>query len=168
METIHSNAAIRQAEEKDISRIAEILVFTKRVAYRPIFQNDMISFGEYLQVLPVAEQYSSGKEPLQNVWLYDDGIVKGLITFAWHKNALEIEKLYVDWFFQGMGVGDALMAFAIQTANAKYGGNLFLWVLEKNEAAIRFYRKHGFVPTGERKPEEGTPEYLLQFERTAG
>ena len=31
---------IRRANKEDISRIAEILVFTKRVSYRPIFQND--------------------------------------------------------------------------------------------------------------------------------
>lgn len=32
---------IRQAEVGDISRIAEILVFTKRVNYRRIFHNDL-------------------------------------------------------------------------------------------------------------------------------
>jgi len=31
---------IRKAEEKDVSRIAEILVFDKRVHYRSIFHND--------------------------------------------------------------------------------------------------------------------------------
>lgn len=45
---------IRQATVSDCSRIAEILVFVKRVNYRPIFQNDAYSFGE-LQVLTVAE-----------------------------------------------------------------------------------------------------------------
>ena len=44
---------IRQAETGDISRIAEILVFTKRVNYRRIFHNDRYSFGE-LQVLTAA------------------------------------------------------------------------------------------------------------------
>lgn len=37
---------IRKAENKDISRIAEIIVFTKRVTYRPIFKNDFVSFNE--------------------------------------------------------------------------------------------------------------------------
>ena len=31
---------IRQADKQDIPRIAEIIVFGKRVAYRPIFAND--------------------------------------------------------------------------------------------------------------------------------
>jgi len=49
---------IRKAEIKDISRIAEILVFVKRMNYRSIFQNDGFSFGE-LQVLSVAEEYKN-------------------------------------------------------------------------------------------------------------
>ena len=49
---------IRKATPKDLSRIAEILVFVKRMKFRPIFQDDDYSFGE-LQVLPVAEQYAA-------------------------------------------------------------------------------------------------------------
>lgn len=47
---------IRRATIDDISRIAEILVFVKRMNYRPIFQNDDYSFGE-LQVFTVAKKY---------------------------------------------------------------------------------------------------------------
>ena len=36
---------IRRAVVADASRLAEILVFTKRMNYRPIFQNDPVSFG---------------------------------------------------------------------------------------------------------------------------
>ena len=44
---------IRQATISDASRIAEILIFTKRMNYRTIFQNDKVSFGE-MQVYPLA------------------------------------------------------------------------------------------------------------------
>ena len=44
---------IRPAIPEDASRIAEILVFSKRTNYRSIFHNDAYSFGE-LQVLPLA------------------------------------------------------------------------------------------------------------------
>ena len=47
---------IRKATINDVSRLAEILVFTKRMHYRPIFQNDKVSFGE-MQVLPLAQEY---------------------------------------------------------------------------------------------------------------
>lgn len=35
---------IRKARKEDISRIAEILVFVKRIKFRPIFQDDDFSF----------------------------------------------------------------------------------------------------------------------------
>ena len=52
---------IRKAKKKDLSRIAEILVFVKRIKYRPIFQNDDYSFGD-LQVIKIAEEYSNPRQ----------------------------------------------------------------------------------------------------------
>ena len=46
---------IRKATMQDVPRIAEIIVFGKRVAYRPIFNNDVVSFNE-LQVINVVER----------------------------------------------------------------------------------------------------------------
>ena len=145
---------IRKAAAQDLSRIAEILVFVKRINYRPIFQNDAYSFGK-LQVLPVAEAYGA-PGILRHIWVYDDGIVKGLI----HVEGEEIRELYVDSFFQNQGVGAALIAFAKEEFSAK-----FLWALEKNAGAIRFYERHGFHRTGTKKREEGTAEYLVRLER---
>ena len=84
---------IRKATSADISRIAEILVFTKRVNYRSIFKDDYSSFND-LQVLSVAHAYETDPVLLPQTWVYDDGIVKGLIEIR--KN--EIETLYVDHF----------------------------------------------------------------------
>ena len=53
---------IRKAELKDVSRIAEILIFTKRTQYRPIFNDDQVSFGE-MQVLPTAREYLDHGNP---------------------------------------------------------------------------------------------------------
>lgn len=146
---------IRKAETKDLSRIAEILVFVKRIKYRPIFQNDDYSFGE-LQVIPVAEQYSK-PGIFENIWVYeDDGIVKGLIRI---ENE-EVVELYVDYFFQGQGIGSALIEFAKKEHDVR-----FLWALEKNTDAIRFYKAHGFYVSNNRKLEEDTPEYLVMLKR---
>lgn len=140
---------IRKAEIKDISRIAEILVFVKRINYRDIFKDDDFSFNE-LQVLKVAEEYSS-PERLDNIFVYDDGIVKGLI----HMEETEIAELYVDNFFQNQGIGGKLMEYAIRVHNADR-----LWVIEKNVKAVRFYEAHGFRLSGERKCEEGTEVFV--------
>ena len=144
---------IRKATPEDLSRIAEILVFVKRIKFRPIFQDDDYSFGE-LQVLSVVKQYT---ELLDRIWVYDDnGIVKGLI----HIEGEEIKELYVDYFFQDMGIGSKLIEFAKEAYDVR-----FLWAIEKNTDAIRFYESHGFRLTEKKQFEEGTTEYLVMMER---
>lgn len=69
---------IRKATVQDASRIAEILIFTKRMNYRDIFHDDKVSFGE-MQVYPLVLDYMSNPERLENIWVYDDGIVKGMV-----------------------------------------------------------------------------------------
>ena len=145
---------IRKAEPKDISRIAEILVFTKRMKYRSIFHNDEYSFNE-LQVVKVADEFKN-PELLDKVWIYDDGIVKGMI----HMEEKEIAELYVDYFFWKEGIGSKLIEFAKEKFDVKS-----VWTLEKNEDAIRFYEAHGFKLNGKRQLEEGTPEYIVMLER---
>ena len=146
---------IRKATVKDISRIAEILVFVKRMNYRSIFHNDAVSFGQ-IQVIPVAREYSD-PEILETIWVYEsEGIVKGLIRIV----EREVVELYVDHFFQGQGIGAEL----IEYAKEKHDVNC-LWVLEKNTDAIRFYEAHGFRVTGNKALEEGTAEYRVMMLR---
>ena len=72
---------VRKAVPSDVSRIAEILIFTKRTQYRPIFQNDQVSFGE-MQVLPLAEELLSAPDKLDGYWVYDDAFVKGILCLS--------------------------------------------------------------------------------------
>ena len=94
---------IRPATKADASRIAEILIFVKRMNYRRIFQNDQVSFGE-MQVLPLALEYQQKPEMLQGMYVYDDGFVKGLVRIV----DRQVEQLYVDSFFAGQGIGGRL------------------------------------------------------------
>ena len=146
---------IRRATADDISRIAEILVFVKRMNYRSIFRDDAVSFGE-IQVLPVAEEYSR-PEILESIRVCEsEGIVMGLIRIV----GREVVELYVDHFFQGRGIGAELIEYAKKEFDVRN-----LWVLEKNAGAIRFYEAHGFRVTGNRELEEGTSEYKIMMER---
>lgn len=146
---------IRRATVNDASRIAEILVFTKRMNYRRIFQNDKVSFGE-IQVYPLAKEYIENPDKLNHIWVYDDVFVKGMI----HIDKDKIAELYVDSFFANQGIGGELIQFATEQRNCRR-----LWVLEKNADAIRFYEKHGFTLTGKRRPEEGTTEYIVEMKK---
>ena len=145
---------IRKATEEDASRIAEILVFVKRMKYRPIFKDDAYAFVE-MQVLPIAKKYVEDGI-IDNMFVYDDGIVKGLI----HIEENEIVELYVDHFFQGQGIGSALVEYAKEQFPITC-----LWVIEKNTDAIGFYEAHGFHLTSTKRLEEGTTEYIVKMER---
>ena len=147
---------IRQATEQDVSRIGEILVFNNRINFLPIFQDEQYSFGE-MQVLNIARQFLEEPEKLRNTYVYDDGIVRGLICL----DGQEVVKLYVDPFFQSRGIGQALLQYAVEQHDADY-----LWTLEKNVRGIAFYKRNGFYPTEEKTFEEGTTEYLVKLRRT--
>ena len=96
---------IRYAQMKDISRIAEIIVFGKRVAYRPIFQDDIGSFHQ-LQVGNIIREYQETPCLIDNFLLYDDGIIKGVINGKDYlgnnrNDEIELCDFYVEPFFKG-------------------------------------------------------------------
>lgn len=146
---------IRKAKIQDLSRIAEIYVFNNRLNYFPIFKDEKFSFGE-LQVASLIENCFSKPEIQNNLYVFDDGLIRGFIQI----NKTEICKIYVDSFFQNEGFGNKLIKYAVQELGANN-----LWVLEKNTRGISFYKKHGFNLTGEKKFEEDTTEYLLRMIR---
>ena len=147
---------IRKARIDDLSRIAEIYVFNNRMNYFPIFKDESFSFGE-LQVVSLADKYFGKDEIMKNIFIYDDN---GLIIVFIQMDKTEICKIYVDTFFQSEGIGNMMIEYAIKEFHADN-----LWVLEKNSRAISFYQTHGFYPTGEKKFEEDTTEYLLKLVR---
>ena len=143
---------IRKAKIGDLARIAEIVIFNYRLNFYPIFKDDDYYFNE-LQVPTIMKQYESF---IDNMWVYDDGAVKGIILVE----NQEIKKLFVEPVLQGNCIGSNLLIYAIENRNAKT-----LWALEKNTRAIRFYKRHGFRITADKKLEEDTTEYLVRLER---
>lgn len=148
-------STIRKATIVDASRIAEILIFTKRMNYRSIYNDDKVSFGE-MQVYPLAKEYIENPDALKNIWVYEDEFVKGIV----HIEDKEILELYVDSFFQNQGFGSELLEFAVGQMGCQY-----LWVLEKNARAIKFYKEHGFQVSDERELVEGTKEYVVKLKK---
>ena len=71
--------------------------------------------------------------------------------------------VYVDPFFQGGGIGKALMEYFLEEARECGCRSIYLWVLEKNSRARGIYESYGFVFDGTRQIEEGTPEYLRRY-----
>ncbi|MFZ3579940.1 GNAT family N-acetyltransferase [Virgibacillus sp. DJP39] len=62
--------------------------------------------------------------------------------------SLEIERIYIKNKFQRHGLGKYLLNKAIEIAEERNKKEIWLGVWEKNENAIAFYKKIGFVKTG--------------------
>ena len=146
---------IRKAATTDLSRIAEIYIFNNRINYFPIFKDPSFSFGE-LQVVSFINHYLKKEETLNQLYVFDDGLIKGFFQIQ----GTEICKLYVEPCFQSEGIGHELITYAIREFGADH-----LWALEKNTRAIAFYQRHGFCLTGEKEFEEGTTEYIVKLWR---
>ena len=154
---------VRKATKKDSARIAEIIIFGKRVAYRSIFRNDEVSFNE-IQVIPLWEEYSNNPEKLEHMLVFDDGIVKGVINCKPVGDEVEICEFYVEPFFKGQGIGRKLLEHVIAESMEGGKSRIFLWVLEENGAARRFYEANGFRASGEVCLVEGTDKVDMCYE----
>lgn len=93
---------LRKAGNMDISRIAEILIFTKRTTYRSIFKNDNVSFNE-MQVLKEIEKHSQSSA-LDNIYVYDDGIIKAMVKIEDIGEKTKVSEFFVDPFFKEKGL----------------------------------------------------------------
>ena len=144
---------IRRANPQDYGRIGEIYVFNNRAEYFPVFGNVPFSFGE-LQVLSYVKEL---EETEADIFVYDDGVIKGFVLV---KNK-EIDKLHIESFFQGQGIGKLLLHYALTICGAEY-----LWVLEKNLRAVTFYQSQGMKSTGEKAAlygPSGQAEWMIKM-----
>ena len=145
---------VRKANREDLSRIAEILVFNYRLFFYPIFKSDEYYFDE-LSVPSLMKEFESA---LDSLYVYDDGVVKGFIKIE----GTYIARLFVEPVLQNGSIGSRLLEYAMKEHHADH-----LWALEKNTKAIRFYERHGFTATGEKKLEDDTTEYLILLKKKA-
>ncbi|WP_110926366.1 GNAT family N-acetyltransferase [Bacillus massiliglaciei] len=62
--------------------------------------------------------------------------------------SLEVERIYIKSAFQKAGIGRYLLNKAMELAKEQNKKTIWLGVWEKNEKAIAFYKKMGFIPAG--------------------
>lgn len=61
-------------------------------------------------------------------------------------HSLEIQRIYLKKEYWGHGLGDVMMNRALHIAKEQGLSYVWLGVWDKNDRAIRFYQKKGFVP----------------------
>jgi diamine N-acetyltransferase len=62
--------------------------------------------------------------------------------------AMELQQIYVLAPWQGHGVAESLMLWALETARAEGAPEIYLTVFDHNARAKRFYTRHGFIEVG--------------------
>ncbi|MBO3663445.1 GNAT family N-acetyltransferase [Microbacterium stercoris] len=159
---------IRRAEPDDAPGLGEVHVRTWQIAYEKLIPQAVL---DSLDIVARAARWRTTLEDPRNpgrTWVALEG--KKLIGFASSGPArgddaphpLELWALYVHPNRHGSGAGALLADAALSDEPA------FLWVLDGNARAIRFYEKIGFAFDGTIKEERHGGVYLHERRMVRG
>ena len=144
---------IRSAIPSDAKAIAQVHIRSWQQAYRDLMPSEYL--GYLAKTLPQRVSYwtntiQSGDSTLLVAEL--DKQVIGWISVGASRdpdaamdNAGEVMALYVLEEHWQTGIGRALWNAGLQSLNEQRHSRLTLWVLVRNDRAIRFYRKAGWA-----------------------
>lgn len=108
----------------------------------------------YLESIPVGRWTSNlDKEGMNNLVLIEDGMFVGTSCycksrFSDFSNWGEIVSIYFLPQYIGKGYGKLLLDVVVKELEQLGFDDIFLWVLEDNARARKFYEKAGFTPSG--------------------
>ncbi|MFG6117791.1 GNAT family N-acetyltransferase [Thalassobacillus sp. B23F22_16] len=147
---------ISKCTVEDVFQLREIGYETFRETFE--HQNSPEDMDAYLEKAFTLNQL---EKELSNVssrffLVYFNGQVAGYLkvnvgeaqTEDMGEDALEIERIYIKNKFQKHGLGNRLLNKAIDIARDHNKQKIWLGVWEKNENAITFYEKMGFIQIG--------------------
>jgi len=145
----------------DCDRVAEIRVRGWQRAYRGIVPQS------YLDAMSVPEnaerqrtRFLQNNPGVLNLVAVRDGEVVGWLCHGPYREGevpvedAELYAIYVHPDRLGAGVGRALIPESIRRCRAAGHPRMYLWVLEENARARRFYERSGFRPDGTQEPFE--------------
>jgi diamine N-acetyltransferase len=147
---------IKQCNNEDLRKLQEISYETFNETFKD--QNSPEIMNAYLEKAFNVKQL---EKELSNIFsrfffVYFNNEVAGYLKVNSHdaqsenmgEDSLEIERIYVRAKFQKLGLGKYLINKAIEIAVEQGKNKIWLGVWEKNENAIAFYKKIGFVQAG--------------------
>ncbi len=147
------NIIIRRAKEVDILELQKI---GKQTFFETFTSDDSTSdMKQYLDEKFSIEQLGKELKNSESMFYFSQieneiiGYLKVNTGEAQTENrlkeALEIERIYVNSNYQGNNIGQLLFNKAIEIAKKHGIKNIWLGVWEKNQRAINFYQKNGFI-----------------------
>jgi putative acetyltransferase len=143
--------SVRPMQPEDLSETLDMWVTAWQAAYPTI---DFAARRSWTAER-IAELERTGSQ--SRVAISEGSIVGALVT---NPETGYLDQIVVAVERQGTGVAEALLAEARRLSPSQ----LELHVNQDNARAIRFYRKHGFVVTGEDvNPRSGAPIYLMAW-----
>nr|UWI51934.1 GNAT family N-acetyltransferase [Clostridioides difficile] len=139
---------IRKAVIDDVEDISEIYAQSWKTAYKGIIPQD------YLDNLKNDFWVETFKDLIENnkitaKMVFDNKKSIGCIAYGNSRDDTlkdwgEIVSLYLLPQYFGKGVGNEIFQSAIDDMKLAGFSNIYLWVLEENQRARKFYEKHGF------------------------
>ncbi|MEX0316236.1 MAG: GNAT family N-acetyltransferase [Allomuricauda sp.] len=141
---------------QDLGQLVKISLETFIAAFEK--DNDQDDFTAYINSAFSSEKLASEiKNP--NTWFYfvlDEKEIVGYFKLnrgdaqsdIKDDQSLELERIYVIQSYQGKGIGHWILDQTKQIAKKQQIHHIWLGVWEKNQAAIRFYQRHGFKKFG--------------------
>lgn len=149
---------VRNAVPEDCGALGEIMAQSFRSAFGGFISR------ETLDCCAVAENcaglLASLPKEMTTVAGWVDGKLMGLLVCSEHPDGrAEIEAIHSLPESWGTGLGAAMLEFALK------GRAAGLWAFEENRRARRFYEKHGFAFTGERRISEFDGAVEVRYER---
>ena len=154
---------VRIASLKDADIVGQVHSSAWKSAYRGIIPDNFIDSdtsekrkNEFLESI---------KDDKCTYYLLEESDqAAGIVKTREENNDLEIESIYILSEFRRNGIGKQFIDF-IKANNPQC--NIFLWVLESNINARRFYERNGFIPSGDtRTISRGAELTQIRYELT--
>ena len=134
-----------QATEGHALLVGEIHSLAWQQAYKDLFPTEYID-TDNLEKRKKEFVDALQDERYQYFLVYDEDICVGIVKIFLENRNCEIASIYILQKYCGKGLGQAVVS---QLTEMYKGYGIFLWTLEENHLARRFYEKNGFVKTGE-------------------
>ena len=161
---------IRRASIEDAKGIAKVHIDSWQFCYKHIMEDDLLASLNLKSKVKTWESLLTKSDRPTYVAVNSKGSIEGFVILCAYRdddlknqNIGEIAAIYINPFILGTGVGALLFKEGLlQITNLGYS-SIALWVLEKNQLGINFYKGFGFSPDGGKKIHPATGLVELRY-----